>query len=206
MGLTTEKLRYTGKYYRYLDVPMEIKPVQKAIPFWAAPAAPESQVYAARYGMNVMSLGANARVKDLSASYKKLWYEYLDDPLRENQKHSSPLIGAYRLIFVTKNKNEIESLARPAFEYWFDNLCKLWRENNAKTPFMGLENFDNAREIGMVITGTCTQVLDILSQQTEQCGYNYPVLQFTFGNLGHVNEMKSLELFAENVMSHLSQA
>ena len=204
-GLVTEKLNYTGTYSSYKDVPVEIKPVQTAIPFWAAPATPESQIFAARYGMNVMSLGANTRVKELSASYKKLWHENVDNPLRKNQESDAPLIGAYRLIFVTNNEKEIESIARPAFDHWFNNLCKLWWENDAQTPFMSIEYFDTAREIGMVICGNCNQVIDILTQQIEQCDYNYPVLQFTFGNLGHVNEMKSLELFATYVMPQLSQ-
>lgn len=106
-------------------------------------------------------------------------------------------------MFIADTDAAAESRARPAFEYWYRHLAKLWLEHNLTSPILGIDSYDKARDIGMLIAGSPGRVRDELALQIETCGYNYAVLQLAFGDLGHTLERRSLALFAERVMPEL---
>ena len=56
----------------------------------------------------------------------------------------------------------------------------------------------------MMVCGTAQEVSDELQRQREVTGVNYFALQIAFGDLGHSEEMRSLELFATRVMPELA--
>jgi alkanesulfonate monooxygenase SsuD/methylene tetrahydromethanopterin reductase-like flavin-dependent oxidoreductase (luciferase family) len=202
-GLMNEYLDHRGEHFRYRHVPMALRPVQSPVPFWCAAAAPESQVYAAQAGMNIVSLGSVERVRTITAFYKEAWAEQRGHPLRRFAASDEPLIGAYRLVFVADTDAEAERHARRAYQDWFEKLAKLWREHGVDTYFLTLERYETAREQGMLLAGSPSRVQDELAAQIETCGFNYCLLQMAFGDLGHALEMRSLALLAEQVMPAL---
>lgn len=197
-GLAADHLDFKGKYFNYPKVPLMVRPVQSRIPMWCAPATEESQRFAARDGMNIMALGASDRIGAIMRSYTGIWKEV------NGESAEPPLLGAYRMVVVAPSDGEAEALAAPAYADWFAKLAKLWRENNATTPFLSIGDFATARRAGMMLCGAPATVARELVGQIEECGYNYPVLQFAFGNLGHVNECRSLELFCRHVLPALN--
>ena len=201
-GLGAEVLNFEGRHYQYKEVPIVVRPLQEAIPFWAAPAAPDAITHAARDGMRIMVLGARDRVKQIADAYRQAWIEEPAPPDRPDQ----PVIGACRLVHVDTDEKKARRRARAAFESWFDKLALLWRKHNATTPILSIENFDKASDIGMMIAGSPEQVADELAAQAEHCGFNYSVLQFSFGDLPQREQMRSLELFAGQVMPRLGVA
>lgn len=205
-GLTQDRLTHHGTHFHYDDVPMTIAPAQTQIPFWCAPASPESQVFAAQRGMHIMALGSTDRIKGIADNYKKAWVKEADHPLRRSNGSEPPMIGAYRLVFVAETDSKAESIARSAYAYWFDKLALLWREHHVDTYILTLEHYEAAREIGMLIVGSPARVESELAAQIETAGFNYPVLQFAFGNLGHAAEMDSMALFVEKIMPAFADA
>lgn len=199
-GLTEKRLSWNSERYHYDDIPMELPVIQKPIPLWSAPGSPGSYEISAKYGMNVVSLGPTPRVAEITANYLEAWERNKDHPLRKHCAAETPTIGAYRHVYVAETEAEAERFARPAYDYWFANLYKLWGERGGDAPFLRMNSFDLARDLGVILTGTPDQVSEILAAQREQAGFNYPILQFCFGNLGHDREIASLELFAEQVM------
>jgi alkanesulfonate monooxygenase SsuD/methylene tetrahydromethanopterin reductase-like flavin-dependent oxidoreductase (luciferase family) len=202
-GLAANELSYSGKYYNYDRVPLPLRPQQAHIPFWAAPSTPEAQAHAAKDGMNIMVLGSSERVRDVCAGYRARWQEARAAADTAAVNAAGPLLGAYRMVVVAGTGVQAEQRARPAFAAWFEHLSLLWKRHNVTTPFMSIGNFDNARAQGMVITGSPAEVRDLLQAQAAQCGFNYAVLQFAFGTLGHAAEMESLALFTEHVLPSL---
>ncbi|MDE0510256.1 MAG: hypothetical protein OXI88_00480, partial [Gammaproteobacteria bacterium] len=63
--------------------------------------------------------------------------------------------------------------------------------------------FETAEEIGMIVYGAADRVADALALQVETTGVNYLALQPAFGDIGHAEEMRSLDRFAENVMPQM---
>jgi alkanesulfonate monooxygenase SsuD/methylene tetrahydromethanopterin reductase-like flavin-dependent oxidoreductase (luciferase family) len=65
-GLTHEPLTFEGQYYRYHNVPMELRPLQRPYPpLWYPTHVPESVGYAARHGYHFVGLGPAAGVRQL---------------------------------------------------------------------------------------------------------------------------------------------
>ena len=55
----------------------------------------------------------------------------------------------------------------------------------------------------MMIAGSPDTVRAAFEAQIAECGYEYPILQMAFGSLTHIEAMRSLRLFAEEVMPAL---
>ena len=117
---------------------------------------------------------------------------------------AQPFVGAWRMIYVNEDERRAEAVARQAYDDWFTKLHKLWVENNVEAPHLGpISRFETAVEIGMMVHGSAGRVTDALARQVEITGVNYLAVQPAFGDIGHDEEMRSLERFAANVMPQL---
>ena len=205
-GLNCTRLTFKGKHYQYEDVPMAVQAEQSPLPLWSASMSPGGQAEAARRGMHTISLGPTEGIRQASENYRAEWNASKDDPLRPAGGHEQPFIGAWRLVYVNEDERKAEAVARQAYDDWFKKLHKLWVENNVAAPHLGpISKFETAVNIGMMVHGSTSRVTDELARQVEITGVNYLALQPAFGDIGHDEEMRSLERFASNVMPQLKK-
>ncbi len=203
-GLYADRLTWDSARFHYDNVPIELHPMQDPVPLWCAPSSPGSIELAAKYGMHIVSLGPVARVKEISASYREAWDRHNDSELRRYSAASGdPFIGAYRLIYVADSDAEARRAIGPAFDHWFDSIAKLWRERGGDSTLLLMDSYEKACATGMMVAGSPATVRDALASQAEEAGFDYAMLEFAFGDLGHAREMASLELFAAEVMPGL---
>ncbi len=207
-SLTSPRLSHDGKWYRIADTPVELAPLQTPYPPVCYGAGNElGAEFSARHGMNMVTLGANERVKGLVAMYHEFWDSTRDDPMRAGSSVQTPLAGVGRHVFVADTDAEAERLARPAYVHWYDSVTKLWREHGgAPVTGMLIGSYDEARRIGVSVCGSPATVRAELAAQIEDIGFNYLVCQFAWGTLSHAQEMHSLSLFRTEVMPLLSAA
>ena len=204
-GLNCSKLSFSGQHYRYEDVPMVLQTVQTPVPLWSASMSPEGQAEAAKRGMHTISLGSTDLIRQTSDNYRAEWDASRNDPLRPSGAPEQPFIGAWRMLYVNEDERKAEAVARQAYDNWFAKLHKLWVEKNIAAPHLGpISKFETAEEIGMIVHGGADRVADALARQVEITGVNYLALQPAFGDIGHDEEMRSLERFAANVMPQLA--
>ena len=206
-GLTGKRLKHEGKFYRVADMPMIMEPLQKPYPpLWYGAATVDSARFAARYGMHCTTLGSNDRVQPLLKQYSALWAETNNDPHRTGSPVSEPFIGLGRHIVIADTDAEAERLARSAYAYWWNSVTALWREHNsAPQTGMLIPTYEEAHQGGQVVAGTAERVRNELMTQAKLLSFNYLLAQFAFGNLSHTQEMKSLDLFARQVMPALAK-
>ncbi len=205
-GLNCTRLTFKGKHYQYKDVPMAVQAEQSPLPLWSASMSPGGQAEAARRGMHTISLGPTEGIRQASENYRAEWNASKDDPLRPAGGHEQPFIGAWRLVYVNEDERKAEAVARQAYDDWFKKLHKLWVENNVAAPHLGpISKFETAVNIGMMVHGSTSRVTDELARQVEITSVNYLALQPAFGDIGHDEEMRSLERFASNVMPQLKK-
>ena len=205
-GLKSTRLTFKGKHYQYKDVPMAVQAEQSPLPLWSASMSPGGQAEAARRGMHTISLGPTEGIRQASENYRAEWNASKDDPLRPAGGHEQPFIGAWRLVYVNEDERKAEAVARQAYDDWFKKLHKLWVENNVAAPHLGpISKFETAVNIGMMVHGSTSRVTDELARQVEITSVNYLALQPAFGDIGHDEEMRSLERFASNVMPQLKK-
>ena len=207
-SLTSPRLSHDGKWYRIADTPVELAPLQTPYPpVWYGAGNELGAEFSARHGMNMVTLGANERVKGLVAMYHEFWDSTRDDPMRAGSSVQTPLAGVGRHVFVADTDAEAERLARPAYVHWYDSVTKLWREHGgAPVTGMLIGSYDEARRIGVSVCGSPATVRAELAAQIEDIGFNYLVCQFAWGTLSHAQEMHSLSLFRTEVMPLLSAA
>jgi alkanesulfonate monooxygenase SsuD/methylene tetrahydromethanopterin reductase-like flavin-dependent oxidoreductase (luciferase family) len=206
-GLTQDRLAHEGKWYRVPDMPLELHPVQKPLPpLWYGGGDERGATLAARYGMHFVTLGSNERVAKVLAAYRAAWAAHDGAPERALSRVTEPLAGVGRHVFVAETDAAAEKLARPAYDYWWDSVTKLWRAHGA-APITGMmiDSYDEARRIGVAVVGSPATVKAELMAQAEAIPFNYLVCQVSFGCLTHAQEMRSLELFASEVMPALAK-
>lgn len=199
-GLTGERLTHTGERYRYDDVPMELHPMQRPYPpLWYATANLDSVPWAAANGMNMVGLGPASTLRANVDRYWEIRRRLGDDPGRLNAHVAEPKVGINRQVFLAPTDEEAEAIARPAHADWFDGFNKLWRAHG-NTRLEGSRNWNAAIEQETILVGSPARVRQQVARVLEQSGCNYLICSFAWGSLSHEHSLRSMRLFAEQVM------
>ena len=162
---------------------------------WYAVGSPDSVVWPARNGMNVVCGGPASRVRAISDRYR-------EEAVAANlQGGASPLIGVNRYIIVGGTDREAHDIGRKAWPAFYESFIKLWRKHgtepvNAKLP----PSFDQLVEAGHAIAGAAKTVAQILTDQVSRGGVNYVIGSFMFGTMAHAEAVASVRSFADEVM------
>lgn len=191
-GLTSPVLDHQGTYYKFRKVPMILEPVQRPHPpLWYGVSNPASVPWAADNNVNVVSNSPCDAARATFARYRELW----------RGEGPPPRFGLSRHITVAASDGEAEALARPNYLAWHDNLARLWRDFGAE-PLRFAKSFDEAKARGVAIAGTPATVGAEIARQIEASTCNYFICRFAFGELSHAEALRSVDLFAGDVMPH----
>ena len=113
-GMSDDVLNYSGKHFEFRDVPMTIKPYQEPYPPLWYPSFSESGVeFAAREGMNFMSLGPPSLITNLMARYREVAAD------GGNGDTDTLKLGAMRQIYVAETDEQAFAVAKPAYDDWY---------------------------------------------------------------------------------------
>jgi alkanesulfonate monooxygenase SsuD/methylene tetrahydromethanopterin reductase-like flavin-dependent oxidoreductase (luciferase family) len=199
-GLTHKVLNFEGKRFSFRDVPMEIAPLQKPHPpIWYGVHSPDSAERAARRGLNTVSLDPPAETRASSERYRATWNE-------ARPGAALPRLGLGRFIVVAPSDAEAMGMARRAYPVWHDSFTFLFRLHGRSQMHPRPADFDTLVERGQGIAGSPATVSAFLAAQLAETGCNYVVGQFAFGDLTLDETLRSIDLFAREVMPALRQA
>lgn len=197
----SDVLNHEGKYWTFKDIPVEMKPLQQPHPtVWYALASPESAVWPAQQGMNIVCGGPVARIRAITDRYQAEWSRaHGPDAIR-------PLMGVNRYIVVGETDEHARQIGRKAWPTFYENFIKLWRKHgtqpvNAKLP----PTFDELLATGHAVAGSAETARDQLAQQIEEGNLNYLIGSFMFGSMPHVDAVASIQRFAADVMPALRE-
>jgi alkanesulfonate monooxygenase SsuD/methylene tetrahydromethanopterin reductase-like flavin-dependent oxidoreductase (luciferase family) len=197
-GLRGGRLTHRGRYYRYLDVPIELTPVQRPHPpLWQGVTSPEGAAGAAARGVNIVGTAPNARMKEVVDRYF--------EAMAVQPGGSMPMVGLQRHVFVAETDAEAVAGARAAYKAWYDSLVSLWRQFNT-VPFRFAESLERALAVDAAIVGSPATVRAEVERHLATTGANYFVGRFMFGNLGFEPAARSLALFSTEVMPRFREA
>jgi alkanesulfonate monooxygenase SsuD/methylene tetrahydromethanopterin reductase-like flavin-dependent oxidoreductase (luciferase family) len=195
MALTQDEVSYQGDHFHYANVPMELKPLQQPHPpVWYGTANPETAARAACENANIVSLQRARDARVPIGRYKEEWQK-----IHGASGKKMPHAGITRHVYVAKTDGEAEERGRFGVDKFFDSLEYLWLKFGAAPT--GLENAKRSREEAL-LAGSPETVRRKIEQQVEESGANYFVARFAYGNLTHEESVRSLELFANEVMPH----
>jgi len=200
-GLTAQRLDYHGKHFRYDGVPVAMKPTQTPHPpVWYVAASPESAIWPARQGYNVIAAGPLDRARATMNAYKA---EYAGS----DRAGPKPLIGFNRFVVVGDDDAQAKTLAARAWKPFVASFWRLWRDFGGAPQTMNLpESIDPLIASGGAIVGSPETVARVLGEQIAATGATYFEGSFVFGDMSFAESRHSIELFADKVAPRLASA
>jgi alkanesulfonate monooxygenase SsuD/methylene tetrahydromethanopterin reductase-like flavin-dependent oxidoreductase (luciferase family) len=197
-ALTQKVLDFEGKRFSFRDVPMEIAPLQQPHPpIWYGVHMPDSAERAARRNLNVVSLDPPKETRLSIDRYRTIW------PQVHSRASAFPKLGLGRFVVVAPTDAAAMALARRAYLVWHASFTYLFRRHQREQSHPRPATFDLVVERGQGIAGSPATVADFLSSQLEETRCNYLVGQFAFGDLTRDESLRSIGLFANEVMPSL---
>ena len=204
-AMTADTLDHQGEFWTFRNVPITFKPFQKPMPkMWYAAASPESAVWPARQSINLVCGGPPARVRSTTDRYRA--EHAAVNPGPGGNGRQDPLLGINRYVVVADTDSEAMAIGTRAWTKFFRSFRTLWDLHgtepvNAKLP----PAFDAVIASGNAVVGSPRTVRDTIARQTEAAGVNYLSCNFTFGDQRFEDTMRSVRLFATEVMPEFSQ-
>jgi alkanesulfonate monooxygenase SsuD/methylene tetrahydromethanopterin reductase-like flavin-dependent oxidoreductase (luciferase family) len=200
-GLTHDVLNYDGEFYKFDGVPMALKPMQQPHPpLWYGISRPESVSWAVANDVNVVTFLRETR--PLTDAYRAEW-----KALGKGDAEL-PLLGLTRHIVVADTDAQARRIAQRAYRPWRRHMELLWEQKGVPFPLQGVlpEEFDPLQRNGHGFAGTPTGAREYITGQAEEGGVNYFVCDLAFGDITFDEAMRSVELFAKEVMPAFAEA
>ena len=196
-------LDYKGKSFSYSDAELHLKPVQKPYPpLWFPSSNKESIDFTARHGYHTAFLGTLADCKPHFDRYREVWQAHRNDPGRHNAHVSEPYLAKTQHLVIAEGEREAEKLGLDAYWKWAGHIHHLTRklgrpDVHKNDPYAE----DSAHRL---ITGSPKSALAKLQEMLQVTSANYLLCVFSFGDLAPEHAMRSLKLFASEVMPRLA--
>ncbi len=195
-GFATRKLDFDGDFFHFKDVPIELAPYQQPRPpLWYGVSSAESAERCARRGFNILTLTAPDEAAAVLAPHRA----------RSRESGCAELLGGIvRFVVVADTDAAALAIAEAAYPRWYASFNMLYRKYG-RGPVQGERpsTFAGVIENGTGIAGSPETVWRTLDAQARQTDSNYLVGQFAFGDMPHADAVRSIELFAQDVMPRL---
>jgi alkanesulfonate monooxygenase SsuD/methylene tetrahydromethanopterin reductase-like flavin-dependent oxidoreductase (luciferase family) len=195
-SLTHDHVDFSGRHYRFDNVPIALKPAQLPHPpLWYAVPVPEGAAWPAQNAINIVCGGPLARVREITDRYRAEWVA------QERAPDHLPLLGINRFVVVAETDREAMALGRRAWPPFHASFMKLWKLHGTQPRYARMpEDFDTLVEHGIAIAGSPRTVADQVQGMLAQAGASYFISQFSFGDLSHQEVLHSAGLFAREML------
>lgn len=209
-GLTTDKLSYSGPYYKFENVPIALRPLQQPHPaFWYGSSNTTGSTWAGEHGMHFVTLGPMATAKANIDAFKAALAKRGRAAQPKAEFPGGAAIGVQRHIFVADTDAEATRFAKPAMDAHLANLNWL-RNMHGVTGLTSRLNVPRGADYqacvadGTVIAGTPETVRAEIERQVRELGVNYLLTYLFLGTMTLNEALRSLQLFSTEVMPKLA--
>ena len=200
-GLACDELTFEGKHYRFRNVPMILRPLQRPHPpLWYGITIPENADWPAANDVNVVSIALRPTVRSIIDHYRA-------ERTRLGKTHT-PFMGVARHVVVADSDEAARKIARRAYPRWRNNFRWLFARHGAEPRIAALypPTFDELTAIDNGVAGSPRTVRDFVAAEIEATGGNYFVSWLAFGDMTLAEALRSLALFSRDVMPAFARA
>lgn len=190
----TERYRRTGSAD---GAPQPLHTLQRPRPgFWY----PGNVDYAGRHRLHTI-VGGPARAVNRAA---EIYRKGLEGPDSDwNPGVAEPTIGVQAHIYLDTTTEAAVDRVRQAYTVYHRNLTTLWHRYDVPIaeidPTFG-GRLDVAMERSALLAGSPETAIEYVRRVARETGISYVVFAFGWGDLTHAEIMRSMRLFAEEVM------
>jgi len=210
-GLATNSLTYSGPYYNYENVPIELHPLQQPHPpFWYGSSGPEGSTWAGEQGLHFVTLGSMQLAKENIDTYKAALAKRGRPAQPKPEFRGGAAIGVQRHLFVDETDTKARAWAKPAMEHHLANINWLRSKHGVTGLTTRLKavrgaTFEECVEEGSVIVGSPATVTAEIERHAAELGINYLLAYLFLGNMSLEQAQRSLKLFSAEVMPKISK-
>lgn len=201
-ALSSGKLSYEGRYFSFKDVELHVEPFQRPYPpLWYPTNSSDSMTWLAQEGLNtVVHYQPMPAIRELFELYRRIWKEHRDDQGRLNAHVPDPKYGISRHVYVGETDDQAWNEAKKALDDFNRNTTYLASTRGDNRRKEHLSDYEARRAEGLYIAGSPETVREEVKRQLEITGSNYFVASFSFGSLTTEQAMRSMRLFAREVI------
>ena len=174
---------------------MMLKPVQRPHPpLWYGVSIPDNADWPAANDVNIVTLAPPAAVRPIIERYRAT--------RRKLGKGDTTLLGVGRHVVVADTDAKALAIARRAYPRWRSSFRWLFERHGAAPRIGDLypQTFDELTALKTAVAGSPQTVRDFVAAEIEATGPNYFVPWFAFGDMTLAEALRSIELFAREVM------
>jgi luciferase family oxidoreductase group 1 len=201
LALRGEPFCYSGKLYTLPETTIFPKPLQKPHPpIWVTAQSPASVEATVRRGLNLLTGGFGVAIETLG-EYRQLF----DRLVAEVRPAATPEVGVQRAVYVTNDAADAREAAEQA--RWNMRVTLSLRNHHERVeggmavPVAGPDEPSTEDLVErFLIIGTPETVISRIRRLQELVGINHFSCSFWFGELSQQRVLKSMELFAREVM------
>jgi luciferase family oxidoreductase group 1 len=196
---------HDGKFFKIPETSVFPQPVQRPRPpIWVTAQSPESVEAAVRRGFNVLTGGFGVPVERM-AEFRRQF----DRLVAEARPAEPPLVGAQRAVYVTDSAADARAAVEEA--RWNMRVTLSLRNHRERVergraipvPLPVEPSTEDLLDRFLVI-GTPETCIRQIRRIRDQVGITHFNASFWFGDLEHARVLRSMELFAREVMPALA--
>jgi alkanesulfonate monooxygenase SsuD/methylene tetrahydromethanopterin reductase-like flavin-dependent oxidoreductase (luciferase family) len=210
-GLTTDSLSYRGSHFTYENVPIALRPLQRPHPaFWYGSSNTTGSTWAGEHGLHFVTLGPMPTAKANVSAFKEAFAKRGRAAQPKAEFPGGAAIGVQRHIFVADTDEEARRFAKPAMNAHLANLNWL-RDLHGVTGLTSRLNVPRGADYeacvadGTVVSGNPETVRAEIERQVGELGVNYLLTYLFLGTMALSDALRSLQLFASEVMPALAR-
>jgi alkanesulfonate monooxygenase SsuD/methylene tetrahydromethanopterin reductase-like flavin-dependent oxidoreductase (luciferase family) len=189
-----DKIHYNGE-----EVELQIKPLQKPYPpLWFPSSNRDGIEFTARHGYHTAFLGRLADAKPHFDRYREVWAKHRDDPGRHNAHVAAPFLAKTQHLVIADTDAQAEKLGLEAYAKWAGHIHHLTRQRGLPDVHKNEPYAEDSAH--RLIAGSPAAVAEKLMAVVQKTALNYLLCVFSFGDLAPEHAMRSLQLFARDVM------
>lgn len=189
------ELTFNGQYYQFNQVPLTMAPQQLPHPpLWYGIGNPDSVPWCVANRCNMVSNAPLDAVRATTDRYRREWRA------AGHSDNTLPLMGTTRHMVIAPTEAEANDIAARAYARWYASFMYLWVKHGTKPGAYFPSTWDELVKAGRALSGTPAMVREQLAGQVERSGVNFILTRFAFGDLAYEHSLRSLELFASDVM------
>jgi alkanesulfonate monooxygenase SsuD/methylene tetrahydromethanopterin reductase-like flavin-dependent oxidoreductase (luciferase family) len=192
-------------------VPIALRPLQRPHPaFWYGSSNTTGSTWAGEHGLHFVTLGPMPTAKANISAFKEAFAKRGRAAQPKAEFPGGAAIGVQRHIFVADTDEEAMRFAKPAMNAHLANLNWL-RDLHGVTGLTSRLNVPRGADYeacvadGTVVSGNPETVRAEIERQVGELGVNYLLTYLFLGTMALSDALRSLQLFASEVMPTLAR-
>lgn len=208
-----EKFSYEGEYWNATDVLLYPKPVQQPHPpMYMAAVSPPSYELAAGHGLSILRAPRFTSLPVVQEQWE-LYTGFMQDAGRDPMAQDQPMLMQ---TFVADTAEDAKRIAEPHAIWYHELFQQVLPGAPGKKIHEGYEVYDTVRKNHAKVTyddlaqwgsafGTPDDVADRIVTYAQAAGVNHWMAEMKFGGMSHEDTMRSMRLFASDVMPQVKE-